>query len=73
MAITNFMQKYASTEADSDKHTPSLSVKNIRAITSIRYTDLDMSEDAIPSEMIKVCIKSFGGKLSLVEIIQVTK
>ena len=54
------MQKYAPTEADSDEHIPSLSVKDIKAITSIRYTDLDMTEDAIPSEMIKVCINTLN-------------
>ena len=55
IAITNLMQKYAPTEADSDEHTPSLSIENIRAITTIQYTDLYISEDDISSEMIKVC------------------
>ena len=54
------MQKYAPTEADSDEHVPTLSVEDIRAITSIRFTDRDMSEDAIPSEMIKVCINTLN-------------
>ena len=49
------MDKYAPTEADSDEHTPSLSIENIRAITTIQYTDLYISEDDISSEMIKVC------------------
>ena len=52
------MQKYAPTEADSDKHVPSLSVNDIRAISSVRFTDMDMTEDAIPSEMIKVYINT---------------
>ena len=50
IALTNLMQKYTPTEADSDEHIPSLSVKDIRAIASIRFTDMDMTEDAIPSE-----------------------
>ena len=54
------MHKYAPTEADSDKHVPTLSVEDIRAIASIRFTDRDMSEDAIPSEMIKVCINTLN-------------
>ena len=54
------MQKYAPTEADSEEHVPTLSVEDIRAIASIRFTDRDMSEDAIPSEMIKVCINTLN-------------
>ena len=27
---------------------------------SIRFTDMDMSEDSIPSEMIKVCINTLN-------------
>ena len=33
---------------------------DIRAIASIRFTDMDMTEDAIPSEMIKVCINTLN-------------
>ena len=54
------MHKYAPTEADSDEHVPTLSVADIRAIASIRYTGLDMSEDALPTEMIKVCINTLN-------------
>ena len=54
------MQKYAPTEADSDEHIPSLSVKDIREIASIQYTDLGISEDAIPSEMVGVCINTLN-------------
>ena len=56
--ISYFMQKYAPKEADHDEHTPPLSVEDIQAIASICYDDdnIDMSEDAIPSELIKICI-----------------
>ena len=47
------MKKNAPTEADSDEHIPAtLSVEDTRAIASIIYTDVDMSEHAIPSEII---------------------
>ena len=54
------MQKYAPTEADSNEHVLTLSVRDIRAIASIRFTDRDMSEDDIPPEMIKVCINTLN-------------
>ena len=54
------MQKYTPTEADPDEHVLNLSVEDIRAIASIRFTDVDISEDAIPSEMIKVCINTLN-------------
>ena len=60
VVLTNPMHKYAPTEADSDEHVPTLSVEDIRAITSIRFTDRDKSEDAIPTEMIKVCINTLN-------------
>ena len=60
VVLTNLMQKYAPTEADSEEHVLTLSVEDIRAIASIRFTDRDMSEDAIPSEMIKVCINTLN-------------
>ena len=67
IALTNLMQKYAPTEADSDEHVPTLSIEDIRAITSIRYTDRDMSGDAIPSEIIKVCINTLNSNFMMPE------
>ena len=60
LVLTNLMQKYAPTEIDSDEHVPTLSVEDIRAITTIRFTDKDISENDIPSEMIKVCINTLN-------------
>ena len=44
-----------------------LSVEDIRAIASIRFTDRNMSEDVIPSEMIKVCINTLNSNFMMSE------
>ena len=38
------------------EHVMSLLVEDARAIASLRHHDIDLSEDTIPSEMMKICI-----------------
>ena len=58
------MKQYAPSEIeriDDRDHILSLSVANIRAIASIRHyddIDVDLSEEFISSEMIKLCINT---------------
>ena len=40
----------------------SLSFEDIRAIASLCNEDVDMSEESIPSEMIKVCINTLNSE-----------
>ena len=66
IAATNFIKKYAPSEMDSndfEDHVMSLSIADIRAIASIRHyddEDVDLSEEAIPAEMIKLCINTLN-------------
>ena len=43
-----------------EEHIMSLSVEDIRAITSIRHEDVDISTTAISSEMIQLCINTLN-------------
>lgn len=54
------MQKYAPAEVDFDEYTPSLSVEDICFIASIWNDNIDMSEDTIPSKIIKICINTLN-------------
>ena len=40
------------------EHVMSLSIEDVRTIASLCYDDINLSEEAIPSEMIKVCINT---------------
>ena len=55
-AFTHFIKKFAPNTADLYAPIFSLLVEDVRVISSLRYHDVDLSEEAIPSEMIKVCI-----------------
>ena len=55
-SATNLIQKFDPTNNDLQEHVMSLSVEDIRAFVILRNDDIDMSEDAVPSEMIKICI-----------------
>ena len=52
IAATNFVKQYAPTEMEYEEHVLSLSTADIRAIASLRHEDVDLSEEAIPTEMI---------------------
>ena len=56
--MTNFIQKFAPTANDMYEHIMSLLVEDVRAIAALCHNDVDLSEDAIPSERIKVCINT---------------
>ena len=42
LAVTNFIQKFAPTDMEMEEHVMSLSVKDIRNISSINHEDIDM-------------------------------
>ena len=66
IAATYFIKKYAPSETYSNKfedHVMSLSIAGIRAIASIQHyddKDVDLSEEAMPAEMIKLCINTLN-------------
>ena len=66
VAVTNYLKQYAPSEMeriDDRDHVLSLSVADIRAIASIRHyddIDVDLSEESISSEMIKLCINTLN-------------
>ena len=45
---------------ETEQHVMSLSVEDIRAISSIRHEEVDMSPEAISSEMIQLCINTLN-------------
>jgi hypothetical protein len=47
-------------ESDYTEQVTSLDIELIRAIASLRHTNVDMSEDAIPNEMIKIVINTLN-------------
>ena len=61
-AAIQFIQKFAPTELEVEEHVMSLSVEDIKAIASLRNEDVDMFEEAISSEMIKVCINTLNSE-----------
>ena len=56
--ITNYIHKLAPTERDYDTFTHTLSPQDIRNIASVCRLDLDLTEDEIPDELIRVCINT---------------
>ena len=66
IAATNFIRKYAPSEMDSNSfedHVMSLSIADIRAIASIRHyddDDVDLTEEEMPAEVIKLCINTLN-------------
>ena len=62
LAITNFIQKFAPIDMELDEYVMSLSIEDIRAIASNRH-GIDMSELAISSEMIQLCINTLNSDL----------
>ena len=58
--MTNFIQKFAPTTDGIYEHIMSLLVEDVRVIASLHHNDVDLSEDVIPSEMIKVCINTLN-------------
>jgi hypothetical protein len=61
--INLLLAKYAPVESDYTEHVMSLDIESIRAIASLRHTNVDMSEDAIPNEMIKIAINRIPDKI----------
>ena len=61
-AAIKFIPKFASTELEVEEHMMSLSVGDIRDIASLRNDNVDMSEEPISSEMIKVCINTLNSE-----------
>ena len=61
-AAIQFIQKFAPTNLVVEEHVMSLSIEDIQAISSLRNEDVDMSEEAISSEMIKVCINTLNSE-----------
>ena len=59
LAITNFIQKFDPIDMELEKHVMSLYIEDIRAIVSVRH-GIDISESAILSEMIQLCINTFN-------------
>ena len=55
-----FIQKFAPEELEVDKHIMLFSIEYIRAIASLKNEDVDISEEAISSEMIKICINTLN-------------
>ena len=60
-----YLAKLAPTPIDYDEHEHVSNINDIRAIASLRQTwkekeEIDMSEDAIPTEMIKLIINTLG-------------
>ena len=56
--ITNYINKLAPTERIYDEYVHTLSLDDIRNIASIRHPDVDLSEECIPDELIRVCINT---------------
>ena len=60
-----YLVKLAPTPIDYDEHEHVLNIENLQVIASLRRTwkekeDVDMSEDTIPTEMIKLIINTLG-------------
>ena len=51
----NSIKKFSPTDMELEEHVMSLSIEDIRAIAPVRHR-IDMSESAISSEMIQLCI-----------------
>ena len=66
ITATNFIKKYAPSEINSNNFEDnmiSLSIADIHAITSIRHNDnedVDLSEELMPAEIIKLCINTLN-------------
>ena len=45
-----------------EEYVMSLTIEGIRVIASVRHKDIDMLEEAISSEMIKVCINTLNSE-----------
>jgi hypothetical protein len=54
------MEETKEMESDYTEHVMSLNIESIRAIASLCHTNVDMSEDAIPNEMIKIAINTLN-------------
>ena len=59
VAITNSIKKFAPTDMELEEHVMSLSIEDIRAIAAVKH-GIDMSESAISSEMIQLCINTLN-------------
>ena len=57
--MTNFIQKFALTTNDMYEQIMSLLVEDVRAIVSLCHHDVDLLEDAISSQMIKICVYKY--------------
>ena len=57
--LTNSIKKLAPTDVELEEHVMSLSIEDIRAIASVRHR-IDISELAISSEMIQLCINTLN-------------
>lgn len=51
---------FAFTTHDLDEHILSLSVEDIRAILALHHENIDISEEDMPSKMIKICINTLN-------------
>ena len=64
--ITNHVNKFAPTERhcnDVEGYIATLSLEDIRNIASVRNQDLDLSDEALPDELIRVCINTLSSGL----------
>ena len=57
--LTNSIKKFAPTDMELEEHVMSLLIEDIRAIATVRH-GIDMSESAISSEMIQLCINTLN-------------
>ena len=57
--LTNSIKKFAPTDMELEEHVMSLSIEDIRAIAAVKH-GIDMSESAISSEMIQLCINTLN-------------
>jgi ATP/maltotriose-dependent transcriptional regulator MalT len=58
--VNRLLAKYAHKESDYTEHVMYLTIESIRAIASIRHANVDMSEEAIPNELIKIAINTLN-------------
>ena len=61
--VTNHLNNFAPTERecnDCEGYMATLSLEDIRNIAAIRNEDLDLSDEALPDELIRVCINTLS-------------
>lgn len=60
IAATNLIKHYPRSEMEYEEHILSLSTADVCVIVKLRYKDVDLSKEAILTEMIQICINTLS-------------